>query len=80
MEAVNIFVDMLKFAIPFIVGWNVWIHKLLIANQTEIAVNSARDTEVWKSIAKMDLKLDNLQDSVNKMIQDIAFEKGKNSV
>jgi hypothetical protein len=42
MEASEI-ADLFKFAIPFIIAYNAYIHNQVISNSKEIAVNSAND-------------------------------------
>ena len=66
MDAAQI-ADLFKFAIPFIIAYNAYIHNQVIKNSKDIAVNSANDesrvglmTEIKEELKAMKTEIHNL--------------------
>ena len=52
------FTEVISYLLPPLLLWNVWLHKMVIKAQLEIAVNSAKDEHIIKEIEelKVDVK------------------------
>ena len=53
MEDAHQIADLLKFAIPFIIMYNAYIHNQVIKNAKDIAVNNANDKNKEKEYKKI---------------------------
>ena len=76
---INEYIDFVKWLVPFVVAYNVWLHNKLIANEKEIAINTVKDDEMWDRMDKMIGKLEHIETQLTEIKLDLAHEKGKNS-
>jgi len=67
MEASEI-TDLFKFAIPFIILYNAYIHNQVVKNAKDIAVNSANDKNRNDNVSNLIKKVDRLTDKVDNLI------------
>lgn len=69
--------DFVKWVTPFVVGWNVWLHNKVTLLEKNVAVNTAKDNEVWKRIDTIDTDLKEIKNIVIGIKQEFAYLKGK---
>jgi len=52
--------EILSYLVPLLVAYNIWLHKMVIKAQLDIAVNFAKDSYIIERIDKLEEKLDRL--------------------
>ena len=57
--------ELLSYAVPLIIGYNVWLHNQIVKSQIEIAVNTSKDEEISKSIDLLRKSMDALTSEVH---------------
>lgn len=57
--------NLLSYAVPLIIGYNVWLHNQIVKSQIEIAVNTSKDEEISKSIDLLRKSMDALTAEVH---------------
>ena len=59
--------DLIKLAVPILLAWNVWLHKMVIKSQLDIAVNTTKDEKIFDEIRELKADI--------KAIQKMLMEK-----
>ncbi len=67
--------DLLKFGVPFLVAWNVWIHKMITGLDKAIAINETRDAEVIKRLDQWDQRFQDLTKSIEELKVELATRR-----
>jgi len=57
--------ELLSYAVPLIIGYNVWLHNQIVKSQIEIAVNTSKDEDISKSIDLLRSSMDALTAEVH---------------
>lgn len=65
------FQEMLIYLIPFLVGYNAWLHKMVIEAQTRLAVFSERNRGVSENIEELKGAIKELNTEIKSMKQEL---------
>jgi len=57
--------ELLSYAVPLIIAYNVWLHNQIVKSQIEIAVNTSKDEEISRNIALLRKSVDALTTEVH---------------
>jgi len=57
--------ELLSYAVPLIIGYNIWLHNQIVKSQIDIAVNTSKDEEISKSIDLLRRSMDALTAEVH---------------
>jgi len=78
MEDTSIYISLaslLKYLIPPLIAWNVWLHNKVSGLVTAMAVNEAKDDEVIKSLDKWDLRWIELEKQLKEIYDRLPLKK-----
>jgi hypothetical protein len=63
--------QLLSWAVPFLIMYNAWLHRMVIKTQLDIAVNTAKDEEIFKQIDEMKADIRDIRGDLQSMRSEI---------